>query len=188
MAGYIVENIEQQDLMKHKKAFYLGSILPDCKPSFLTTKHEFDGTFDKLKSDMKKLTIANDDNINNKRAYWRNLGQVIHYVADYFTFPHNITYDGSLRDHCAYEKHLKLKLKEYIKSGEAERNITRFVKFESLEALFQFIVKAHEEYLKVKRSVREDCEYIVNVTLQVVNTVIYLFEKELNLKHVYYVA
>ncbi len=188
LAGYIVENFDRQDLLKHKKAFYLGSILPDCKPTFLTTKHEFGTTFEKLKDDMAKLTIANDDNMNNKRAYWRNLGQVIHYIADYFTFPHNTTYDGSLKDHCVYEKHLKFKLKEYIKSEEATNKISKFICLESLDALFQFISKAHEEYVKFKRSVLEDCEYIVNITLQVVNTMVYLFEKEINLKRYSYVA
>jgi Zinc dependent phospholipase C len=188
LAGYIVNNIDKQDLMKHKKAFYLGNILPDCKPTFLTTKHEFSTTFDKVKNDMKKLTLASEDNINNKRAYWRNLGQVIHYIADYFTFPHNITYEGTLKDHCVYEKHLKFRLREYIKSGEAERNIAKFVRLESLEALFQFIAKAHEEYLKFKRSVQEDCKYIVNITLQVVDSMIYLFEKEMNIKRFHCVA
>lgn len=188
LAGYIVSNMDRQDLIKHRKAFYLGSILPDCKPSFLTTKHEYGQTFEKLKEDMKRLTIVTDININNKRAYWRNVGQVIHYVADYFTFPHNKNYEGNLKDHCLYEKDLKFKLREYIKSGEAQKNITSFVRLESLDALFQFIAKAHAEYVSFKRSVVEDCKYIVNITLQVVCSIIYLFEKELNINRYHCVA
>ncbi|WP_099468834.1 zinc dependent phospholipase C family protein [Konateibacter massiliensis] len=188
LAGYIVNSVDIQDLAKHKKAFYLGNILPDCKPTFLTTKHEYNTTFEKLKEDMQKLTIANDNNINNKRAFWRNLGQIIHYIADYFTFPHNDTYEGSLKDHCIYEKHLKYRLREYIKSGEAERNSVTFVRVESLEALFQFIAKAHEEYLKFKRSVQEDCQYIVNMALQVVASIVYLLEKQMNIKAYHFAA
>lgn len=184
LAGYIVNSFDKQDLVRHKKAFYLGSILPDCKPTFLTTKHEFFTTFDMLKDEMKKLTIVNHENISNQRAYWRNLGQVIHYIADYFTFPHNNTYDGSLKDHCIYEKHLKIRLKEYINSGEAEKNTVNLVPLESLDSLFQFIAKAHEEYLIFKRSVQEDCRYIVNITRQVVCSLIHLFEKERN--QIYY--
>ena len=55
LAKYIVDSLEEQDLVKHKKAFYLGSILPDCKPSFLTVKHEMEGTFPKLQQDLKRL-------------------------------------------------------------------------------------------------------------------------------------
>ena len=40
LAKYIVGRVEEQGLVKHKKAFYLGSILPDCKPSFFTEKQE----------------------------------------------------------------------------------------------------------------------------------------------------
>jgi hypothetical protein len=188
LAQYLVNNIDRQDLIKHKKAFYLGSILPDCKPNFLTTKHEFGGTFDKLKEDIKKLTIASDINLNNSRAYFRDLGQVIHYIADYFTFPHNKNYDGSLKDHCIYEKHLKIGLKEYITSGEAARNVEKLIRFESLETLFQYIAQAHDEYLKFKRSVKEDCKYIVNLTHQVVETIIYLFEKESHLRKYQFAA
>ena len=36
----------------------------------------------------------------NQRAFMRHLGEVIHYLADYFTFPHNTIYPGNLKDHC----------------------------------------------------------------------------------------
>ncbi|OYO88315.1 hypothetical protein CG709_13885, partial [Lachnotalea glycerini] len=111
-----------------------------------------------------------------------------HYIADYFTFPHNVNYNGSLRDNCIYEKHLKIGLREYIKSGEAQKNIEKMIRFDSLEALFQFITEAHEEYLRFKRSVQEDCRYIVNLAYQVVGAIINLFEKEIVIKKYHCVA
>ena len=48
LAQFIVKNSDSLELNQHKKAFYLGSILPDCKPSFLTEKHQFNGTFEKV--------------------------------------------------------------------------------------------------------------------------------------------
>ena len=44
-----------------------------------------------------------------------DLGQIFHYIADYFTFPHNSNYSGSLKDHCIYEKYLKFRLRSYIR-------------------------------------------------------------------------
>lgn len=35
--------------------------------------------------------------LTRKRRYYMNLGQVTHYVADYFTYPHNKIYPGNLR-------------------------------------------------------------------------------------------
>ena len=40
LARYLVRNLDDGDLRKHKLSFYIGSILPDCKPSFLYKKHE----------------------------------------------------------------------------------------------------------------------------------------------------
>ena len=48
LARDIVRNSEDEGLRKHKWAFYLGSILPDIKPSFLYKKHEIDGTFEQV--------------------------------------------------------------------------------------------------------------------------------------------
>lgn len=182
LAKYIVDSLDEQELMKHKKAFYLGSILPDCKPSFLTVKHEMEGTFPKLQQDLKQLVERQRTSQINMRVFYRNLGEVIHYIADYFTFPHNAHYPGNLKDHCVYEEHLKKGLKEYIQSGEAERNrknIQNSVQnLNSTEAICDFIQKAHDMYVKLKNTVEGDCRHIVTLCHQVVEAVILLIKRE----------
>lgn len=180
VARYIVNNIETQELDDHKKAFYLGSILPDCKPSFLTQKHEFTGTFELVQENIRNLTEDCELSGRNQRVYWRHIGEVIHYVADYFTFPHNDTYDGNLKDHCIYEKHLKNYLKEYIKSGEALRQQKEMKSFKTVEALFKYIETSHQEYLKFKRSVQEDVKYIISLCQQVVVAIVQLLERKID--------
>ena len=179
LAKYLVNSLDEQELVKHKKAFYLGSILPDCKPSFLTVRHEIEGTFPKLQDDLKNL-------LERQRAaqinIYRNLGEVLHYIADYFTFPHNSHYMGNLKDHCLYEKHLKHSLKEYIQSGEAERNraqIRRTVRnLNSVEAICTFVKNAHDAYVKIKNTVEGDCRQIVSLCHQVAEAVIALVQRE----------
>lgn len=177
LAMYLVNNVDTSELFKHRRSFYIGSILPDCKPSFLTTRHEFDGTFQMVKERILKLTTQADFVSGDSCSYMRDLGQIVHYVADYFTFPHNEIYDGSLKDHCVYEKMLKFSLREYIRSGEAERNKRQPACFDTPQALFAFIQKAHEEYLKMKHSVEEDCLYIVRICHQVVISILQLFQQ-----------
>ena len=179
LAKYIVNDIDTLELDNHRKAFYLGSILPDCKPSFLTKKHEFAGTFTEVQKSLRNLTVDCDLNERNERVYWRRLGEVIHYVADYFTFPHNATYDGNLKDHCMYEKELKLRLKEYIRIGEAQENQPEIMKFYTVESLIKFIENSHAEYLKFKRSVEEDVRYIVDLCRQVVAAVVELLYRRI---------
>ncbi len=176
LAKYIVDSLNEQSLQKHKKAFYLGSILPDCKPSFLTTRHEIQETFDQVAEKIHRLSSGED--IKNLRVYFRDLGQVIHYVADYFTFPHNRNYTGTLRDHCTYEKRLKQSLKEYIRSGEAARNSEKARRFRSPEAICEFIRRAHEAYMSRKTNVERDCRMIVALCHQVVEGIIRLFGEQ----------
>lgn len=176
LAKYIVESLDEQDLSRHKKAFYLGSILPDCKPSFLTTKHEMQGTFGKVQEEILRLSRGED--VTNMRVYFRDLGQVIHYVADYFTFPHNPNYPGNLKDHCRYEEQLKRSLREYINSGEAKRNERMICTLETPEAICELIRTAHDTYLRWKSTVEADCRTIVALCHQVVCAVIQLFQKQ----------
>ena len=52
LARYIVANTEDEGLKKHWLSFYIGSVLPDCKPSFIYKRHEITGTFPKLRKDI----------------------------------------------------------------------------------------------------------------------------------------
>lgn len=174
LAKYIVEDMHVPELEAHRNAFYLGSILPDCKPSFITRRHEFGETFDLVTEQIRRLSNKDGQEQANPRAFMRHLGEVIHYVADYFTFPHNSTYDGNFKDHCYYEKELKFQLREYVKSGEAFRERIEAWRFTTAEAVVNFIRNAHKEYLSRKRNVQEDCRYIVRICHQVVQAILSL--------------
>ncbi len=56
-----------------------------------------------------------------ERVLFRRMGVVMHYLADYFTFPHNVTYGGSLKDHCLYERDMKYALRSYVRTSEAQQ-------------------------------------------------------------------
>lgn len=176
LAAYLADKLEHEGLTSHRKAFCIGSILPDCKPSFLTTKHAFNDTFDMLKERVEKYIeyAVKKDRHTGKGA--RDLGQIIHYTADYFTFPHNKHYEGNLKDHCVYEKNLLLQLREYLKTFDASKGDDLRVHFDSLEDLFEFIKERHEEYMSRKRNVEDDCRYIVEVNYQITQGIIQLLE------------
>ena len=42
LARYMVENLKDEELKHHKFSFYLGSNLPDIKPSFIYKRHEME--------------------------------------------------------------------------------------------------------------------------------------------------
>ena len=174
LAGYIVDIVDA-DMIDHPLAFRFGSLEPDLVPSFITTKHRIDLTFHKLEKKINKVIDEYDKNKGMTIGLSKDLGVITHYIADYFTFPHNTIYPGNLKDHCVYEGEMKLYLRQYLLDGRARAEQKAPVKLASLEQLYAFIQKTHDEYLQMKHSIEEDCCYIVNLCYQVVTTIIELF-------------
>lgn len=174
LARYLADQMKAElSLQSHRKAFCLGNILPDIRPSFVTKRHEFFGTFDEIQDKIRALVSMSPQEYN-ERVYWRQFGEVMHYMADYFTFPHNKTYTGTLVQHNHYEKELKNDLKACILSGRAYSHLDKAIHFESLEHLMDYIKTNHERYLQKLRNVEEDIHYILNVCFQVIQGIIQL--------------
>lgn len=170
LAGFLVRGLESDVLSRRWKAFYVGSLLPDCRPSFLTVRHEYDETFDMVEEKIRHL-VEDDDLPVDSMRYMIDLGQVFHYIADYFTFPHNSNYPGSLKDHCQYEKYLKFQLRSYIQEGGAVFYGEYSRRMTSVDDIIEFIRKNHKEYMKDLHSVEDDCEYITRVCSQVLTAI-----------------
>ena len=178
LARYIAKNTEDEELKKHRLSFYIGSILPDCKPSFVYKKHEINGTFPDVKKMVNQLIFGKQQGkLTRKRRYYMNLGQVTHYVADYFTYPHNKIYPGTLKAHCSYEEKLKRDLRSYLKSKESTKH-RKHVEFANAESLCNFIEMAHHEYLVHKHGVEDDIQNIVDVNYKALSGMMELLSKK----------
>ena len=176
LARYIVNSLDDKELKKHRFSFYIGSVLPDIKPSFIYKRHEINGTFPYVKKHIARLSEGQKVMNKKNRKYYRDLGQVSHYLADYFTFPHNKTYPGSLKDHCAYEEKLKQDLRAFLKTEKAKQiGREKDRDFDSLEELFSYVKQQHEAYLKKRSNVEKDIEHIVVINRQLVDAIAQLF-------------
>ena len=89
-------------------------------------------------------------------------------MADYFTFPHNKTYEGNLAAHNSYEAELKNRLRECILSGAADSQLEEAKQFESFEELVEYIRERHAYYLESPRCIADDIRFILRVCYQVV--------------------
>lgn len=173
LARYLVKESRDKELQKHKYSFYLGSVLPDIKPSFIYRRHEMTQTFPTLQKQIENLsTISKDEwKEKNNSKYYRHLGEVSHYLADYFTYPHNQKFTGSFREHCSYEEDLKKKLRQHILSGKAASRKKKYIEFTAPEALFDFVKKTHQDYLSQNNSVEGDISHIIPVNSQVLKSI-----------------
>lgn len=175
LAKFLVHNNKEYQLSEHKKAFYIGSILPDLKPSFLTRRHTIDETFDILIDEIKRVTIDYDFHKGINRYYARHLGIITHYLADYCTFPHNSCYTGSMTDHVYYEKEMKFKLREYIKLDDIYTTLADEQKLQTFDEIIYFIKATHKEYLKALKAVKQDIRYIIELCSRVVDAILEFF-------------
>lgn len=171
LAKYLVRESRDKELARHKYAFYLGSVLPDIKPSFIYKRHEITETFPALQEQIRDLSRRHPEEKDSTAKYYRNLGEVSHYLADYFTFPHNQKFPGGFREHCTYEEELKKKLRQYITSGKAASRKKKYIDFSAPDALFDFLKKSHQEYILQQNSVEEDINHIIPINSQVIKSI-----------------
>lgn len=176
LAAYLINCEGFEGLQKHKRFFYLGSILPDCVPSFLTRKHRIDTTYEILRKEITKLAEKYHPEKGFSRSYCRRLGVVTHYLADYVTYPHNHIFKGSLAEHCAYEFKLFHGLQEYLSSPMAKRVREQNGIFRTVDEICEAIRKMHEEYLRVRQNLIDDCHFIVELCYRMVDAILQLFE------------
>lgn len=161
VAKGVISGLELEERINHRLFFYIGSIWPDCIPSFITRRHCIEDTFDIFKHNMDKFVRK----FNSRRdmgiiSTWR-MGVMLHYIADYFTFPHNSNYTGNLRAHCRYEEELKHCMYSYVdKIDAAECREIAFV-LPDTAAIAEYIKNRHTQYKLTESNVYRDCRYSV---------------------------
>ncbi len=180
LANYLIYKTDSEDLKRHKKSFLFGSILPDCVPSFITRRHTIDETFDILKNELVELIDKYDWSQGITGKFCRQLGVITHYLADYFTYPHNNVFTGSMREHISYEINLMKYLRTYLDSGEASATIKeKNTNLYSVDNVCNYIRETHEQYLQALKQISIDCKYIVEMVVNVVKSILNILEVNL---------
>lgn len=183
LAKHIVNISDVPSFDKHRKAFYVGSVMPDFKPSFLTKRHEINETFELVEKRICKLTQGYDNPKELSAMYFEKLGEVVHYIADYFTFPHNKEYHGTMAEHCVYEGELKHKLRAYIRDFDEKKlqvwkrnlKLQDLERFQSVADICDFLKEEHRQYIRRgHHSVEEDCKYIVGICSKVAMAILHV--------------
>ena len=84
----------------HKASLLFGSILPDLLVYTYLEGHTWEATFEQITKQMKALEAKG----RGGSFSYLKLGWILHYVEDYFTYPHNTIFEGTISEHYAYEK------------------------------------------------------------------------------------
>lgn len=176
LAKYLIERLQLHDMITSSLGFYVGSLKPDCKISVVTMPHTFEGTYEMIKEKIEVLHQKMEQGYPLDYSGCVQLGEIIHYIADYFTFPHNKHFEGNMMDHCHYENDLKLTLRKFIWREETIAIRRNIQVFQSKEEIFQFIEEKHREYCLQKSNVINDCRFILQVCMEVMASLVAILQ------------
>lgn len=139
-------------------AFETGCISPDI--NFLTyiKGHTYNGTISYVKRTVSKL----QNKLKTVSDYYE-LGRIIHFIADYFTFPHSPDFKGTLKQHVEYES----KLHKYIENINGIDYIDDIDDKKGISICSNMIDSAHEKYLGMKHSLQTDWRFISSICSEV---------------------
>ena len=150
---------------RYELAFLFGSFQPDCNP------------FSYLKGSLRHKAFGGHTYANSRRYIRRNirrlqtrqrwnlrdyyiLGQLTHYVADAFTWPHNPHFPGVGWEHHVYETELRLALHSRLSADEPRRPLP-----DVSATLPDELERLHEQYLAEARpGLDADIAYILKAS------------------------
>ncbi|HEX3022398.1 MAG TPA: zinc dependent phospholipase C family protein [Lachnospiraceae bacterium] len=145
-------------------ALMVGSIVPDVVPTFLSKPHRIDTTFDIVERKVARLVNELEQGANWSLRMIKDLGVILHYVTDYFTYPHNDCYEGTVLEHLQYELRLHQLIQQVMEKNECyELENVRISRNLNTEVILNYIIWNHETYLQEKSSMLNDCLYIQKV-------------------------
>ncbi len=178
LANHMLSEFRDETLMAHAYMFQFGSLLPDLVPTFLTRKHRMDTTFDILEKKLRKVVEEYDGREGLSMSGCKDLGVVTHYIADYFTLPHNHKFKGNLRAHVSYEEVLKHAMRQYVSQENIENQPLIRMTMSSVDEICEFIKNCHMEYIKMAVDGQDiDCRHSVEVCRQVLEAVMLLLHQ-----------
>ncbi len=180
LAKEIIRILDNPFLSNQKRAFCVGSILPDCTVTFLYRRHRFDRIWEE--------TLQKASRLQNRPhaafSYALRLGVILHFIADFFTLPHNVGFQGGLKAHNQYERllyrNLGGHLRTWKKSGadccpDAPQDIRFYIQTlhdTYLQDLPKTIFQPDRNNQKAEKLVDLDCFYILQACIPLSETIL----------------
>ena len=179
LANHMLEEFKDERLLAHSFMFRFGSLLPDLVPSFITKKHQFDTTFDILERKLNKIVMQYKGEAGLSMRLCKDLGVITHYIADYFTLPHNHKFTGNFKDHCIYEEFLKYAMRRYVRQEYVRSQPLIRMPMPTVEDICIFIKECHEEYIRMTVDGQDiDCRHSVEVCRQVMEALMRILHQQ----------
>lgn len=147
----LTERIIGKDFQPYKRWLMFGSILPDLLYHTYLTGHTWESAFEKIARKME--SFESWGGMNGFSCMY--LGYLLHYVEDFFTFPHNSGFRGRLAEHIQYEKQFT----QYLLSDN-DQPALNMETVTSTDDLKDQLCRLHEKYEQEQTGFETDERYI----------------------------
>lgn len=139
-----------------------GCMKPDFYPKLMAIPHYKNESFEVISQmilSLQKTKIpVSSKQINH---FSMELGVILHYITDYFCYPHNNDHLDKISSHFIYEINLDKELRKYISVSSGILNINLYVEDHNnlKSSLIDFIEGKHKQYLESCPSMNNDIRY-----------------------------
>ena len=176
VAHLLMDYVEQTcGVTFDSSGFVYGNLKPDLTGTYLTKRHNpsimMDEVMDKIRAFTEKYTIG----LVNGRELSVDLGEICHYMTDFFTYPHNDDiYERNLLAHYLYEKRVALVIRRRMTEDKFEQWASPIIPPATVDALIARIGSMHNAYRAAGRhhGINDDLVHICRATAMVVLSII----------------
>lgn len=158
-----------------QKAFLYGNLKPDLTGTYLTKRHYPSLMFDEVMDMIRDFSADYRIGAQNGRSLSVALGEICHYITDFFCFPHNDDiYNHCLLRHYLYEKRIAAGLRRQLTREKFLGWAAEAPEFWTVEQLIAYIKQEHEAYrAEARHSITDDLEHICRMCVIVVTALIH---------------
>ncbi len=173
MSCYLAASMNRRIKARNRWALIVGSVIPDIAV-FTYLRGSLSG--EKLKGHNYENTShiigSLIDNIYRNRKYgvrrYFEIGKLLHYSADSFTYAHNSSFTGTISEHRAYEMELHERLDEAMRSGEEDEALELEIHnddgfYKNAADMNEKLKRLHNDYSALIPDSQNDCRYIMYV-------------------------
>lgn len=139
----------------------LGSILPDILVYTYLRGHTWEDRSPQVFKKIRKY----EGKSQHFFFFFLKYGCLLHYIEDFFTWTHNSSYEGTIREHVNYE----YRLYDYMVSREGQPgidgdlNLSAHMPVQTAEQLISRVNDLHETYMETEPEMVTDQYYITKV-------------------------
>lgn len=176
VAHLLLQHMEQTcGVTLDESGFVYGNLKPDLTGTYLKKRHYPSLMMDEVMDKIRSFTANYKIKPTNGRDLSVDLGEICHFITDFFTYPHNDDiYDHNLLAHYLYEKRIALVIRRRMTEANFAHWVSPLIPPLTVDALIARIEEMHQQYRNQTRRhcIDDDLVHICRMTTLVVLSII----------------